>query len=344
MKDIIKFAKENPKKFLKLATKNPKLKDQLIQAIKNAGFSTSDTGAFALWAKLSNRKGMTENDVLKYLSKKGIRVKPKGEKRSKKKGPLEINEVVKVDPYNCVSKENKQNCAELKFSKDEPQFCLVQNIERPENVKDTCTVTLQKINNVTGKVEPQKYEFKAIDPVRCKKYYTAISKAEKKADLQLIEKSYLDLRNYCLTPNSSLGIYRASFRDLASYQKSLTAPPPQKFILVYKAGKPTRDPEPSMRKDFSDRIREEKMLDTSTSGTLPDLPNLEAYMETYYEGIITGAGYKSGDETFYFTLMVNNKWLSVNVDLGNVYFIGTPSELPNENDWKRDLLERLEDL
>ena len=104
----------------------------------SASSLTNDPAAFAAWGKLSNPTGMTASEVKSYLSSEGIFINPKGSVKTQRKWLPEVGEVVKVDGKKCTHPQNVKNCGLLTHTPDNPVYCVILEITRPEDLREDC--------------------------------------------------------------------------------------------------------------------------------------------------------------------------------------------------------------
>ena len=308
----------------------------------SASILTNDSSAFSAWAKMANAKGMTAKEAASYLAGEGVHITPKGTARpSQRRGPLEVGEVVKVDGTKCTHPENVKNCGELEYSVENPQYCVILEITKPEDIREACTIIVAKINLVTGAPEGR-YSFKAVDPA---KGISGLNKklraAQKNGDTEKEEMILRAIRDKALSPHNAVGLYRA-FRDLPSYLKRTSK---KTFAIVYDKG--GESPTPQMRKNLTREVLEVRKKKTSLHGNFNDLMDdeLSKYGAIYYEGEIISAAHNSSGE-FFFTVYERGGrgYTSINPNVGRLYFLSSAQDMPAQRTWVADFKARINDL
>lgn len=183
------ITKEEKAKLLRKASQDPDFKARLINSLreavgKTAGAShTTDSAAFAAWAKMSNPNPMSEQDVIKYLVSNGVSIKERGEAvMSKVSGPLKEGEIVKVDPHKCLSPENKRVCGILAHDPDTEFFCIVKRVIEPADINSRCTIEVCALSNEDGSVDSKVHQFEAVTPIKISGITKAIDGANKAID------------------------------------------------------------------------------------------------------------------------------------------------------------------
>jgi hypothetical protein len=339
--------KTQREQLLKLAQKDPSFKAKLVNILKTekiaTALNTEDAAAFAAWAKMSNPQGMSVNEVISYLTRAGVKVRPQGESAPpKKKGPLEVGELVKVDPSKCIHPDNKRNCGVLEHTPDNEQYCYVVARMEPADLRELCTYQVSPIDTKTGKVGSKKFEFKAVMPARGIAGLTKkLEKAEAKGDTTAVDRVLGEMREKALAPHNGHGLYRASFKDLAHYKKVINQPKVGDFVMVYERG--GKLPVPSIRKQYAEKSNVDRTRQTLLSGEFDDLVEggLSDYAKIYYEGQMKGAGYSKSDEFYFLMDTVSQGFTNANPTVGTVYYIAKASDMPSEREWKDDLRARL---
>ncbi len=340
--------KTQREQLLKLAKKDPAFKAKLIDLLKTdkiaTALNTEDAAAFAAWAKMSNPQGMSANEVKSYLASAGVKIRQPGQSGpAKKSGPLDIGEIVLVDPSKCIHPENKRNCGVLEHTADNEQYCIVVARIEPADLRELCIYQLSPINATTGKVGSKKFEFKAVMPARGIGGLTKkLEKAEAKGDTTQVDKLLGDMRVKALAPHNGHGIYRAKFRDLKHYQKYISQPRVGNFVMVYERG--GKLPVPAIRSQYAEKSNVDRTRQTLLEGEFDDLVEggLANYGKIYYEGEMKGAGHRKEDEAFYFSMeTVSQGYTNANPSVGTVYYIAKASEMPSAREWKDDLRARL---
>lgn len=340
--------KKQREQLLKLAKKDPAFKAKLINLLKTdkiaTALNTDDAAAFAAWAKMSNPQGMSVNEVKSYLASAGVKIRQPGEKApAKKRGPLDVGEIVYVDPSKCIHPDNKRNCGVLEHTPDNEQFCIVVARIEPADLRELCIYQLCPIDTTTGRVGSKKFEFKAVMPARGIGGLTKkLEKAEAKGDTNAVNKILADMREKALAPHNGHGIYRAKFKNLRHYQKAISQPKVGNFVMVYERG--GKLPVPAIRKQYAEKSNVDRTRQTLLSGEFDDLVEggLADYGKIYYEGEMKGAGHRQEDEAFYFSIdTVSQGYTNANPSVGTVYYIAKASEMPSEREWKDDLRARL---
>jgi hypothetical protein len=341
-------------KLLRLAQKNPEIKSQIIEALKGAvankrasASHTADSAAFAAWAKMSNPTGMSEKEVMEYLVAQGVTITPKGETAvARKTGKLEVGEIVHIDLSKCLEPRNKKNCELLARTPENQQFCMVVEIREPRDLTEMCTIVVSPLNTTTGKPVSKKFEFVAVYPKRIAKLTKDLEKAQAKNDQDKVQTILGQLRDKSLEPHNGHGIYRAGFKNLASYQTYLenlsNEDVSEEFIIVYdRAGDL---PTPAFRKQFVEKANKDRTRQTLLEGKFDDLVEggLASYANVYYEGEIGKAGFAKKDGTMYFMLNAGGAgYTSISPAKGKVFFIAKASEMPSEAEWTQDLRQRM---
>ena len=307
----------------------------------SASSLTNDPAAFAAWGKLSNPTGMTASEVKSYLSSEGIFINPKGSVKTQRKGALEVGEVVKVDGKKCTHPQNVKNCGLLTHTPDNPVYCVILEITRPEDLREDCTIEVAPIDLSTGK-PGNRFKFKAVLPVRIRGLQNKLKAAEKSGDLEGQEKVLKQMREKSLAPHNKVGLYRA-FRNISAYLGATASKP--LFAIVYDRGGNT--PAPQARRDLTQTMLESREKKTTLHGNFNDLMDsrLSDYSVIYYEGEIVSAGYnKQGD--FYFLLNERDGrgYTSINPSVGKLYFISSSKDVPSEKSWTEEFKARLNDI
>jgi len=323
--------------------------------ISSASSLTNDPAAFAAWARTAFPKGMTPDATISYLSGEGVYIKPKGEKRSIRKGPLEVGEVVKVNGDKCTHPLNKKNCGALTHSPENPIYCVITKIHKPEDLKESCTIEVAPISLQNGK-PGNKFSFIAVDPVKIsgltKKLESAQRKLKRFEDKNdqakaNIEKAKIEvllktIREKSLSPHDGVGLYRA-FKNIGAYLSS-NAPKPL-YAIVYDKGGKTKAP--AARKDLTSRMLMEREKKTSLHGNFSDLMEgtIGDYSILYYEGNIISAGYNS-DNQFYFLIEERDGrgFTTINPSVGKLYFVSSSADMPSEKAWHEEFRARLTDI
>jgi hypothetical protein len=337
---------EIQKELLRLAKQDPELKTRILailKASKQASLSTDDSAAFSAWCKMSNPNGMSEAEVLKYLAKNGVSISQPGETAVvRKKGPIEVGEIVKIDTSKCLHPDNKKNCGKLEHTPEVPLCNVVVDVICPADLNEFCTIKISPIDLETGRVSSKKFEFTAVYPKRITGLTKKLEKAQ--GDQNKVDVVLKELRNKSLTPHDGVGIYRTGFSSLNSYQKFLETPPTPKapFVLVYERG--GKLPVPQMRKQYIDKANVDRTRQTLQFGDFDDLVDggIDAYANIYYEGDVTKAGYGKKDGAFYFMMVAEGQgFTAISPSKGTVYYIAKASEMPSQAEWQEDLRERL---
>ena len=308
----------------------------------SASSLTNDPAAFAAWAKLSNPIGMTENEVVSYLSSEGVFIRPKGHTKTSRKGPLEIGEVVKIRGDKCTHPQNKKNCEALNFTVEDPVYCVITQIHKPEDLREDCTIEVSPLDLVTGK-PGNKFSFKAVLPKRgTKKLETDLTKAENKGDIEKQRDVLKKIRDKCLSPHDKVGIYRA-FKNISSYLKATATKPI--FAIVYDGE--GKSPTPQARRDLTKSMLEERKKKTHLHGNFDELMDTELskFSTIYYEGEIISAGYTKTND-FYFVINERDgrEFTSINPSKGKVYFVSSSQDMPAENDWVEEFKGRVNEI
>ena len=343
--------KATREKLLKKAKNDPEFKARLISSLKGeqnktaTSLNTDDAAAFAAWAKMSNPQGMSVNEVISYLTQAGVKIRQPGEAGPvAKRGPLDVGEIVLVDPSKCIHPENKKNCGILEHTADNNQFCIVVKRTEPADLRELCTYQLSPIDTATGQVGRKKFEFKAVMPVRGIGGLTKkLEKAEAKGDTTAVNRILGEMREKALAPHNGHGIYRAPFSDISHYQRVLSTPKMGDFVMVYERG--GKLPVPAIRSQYAEKSNKDRTRQTLLSGDFDDLVEggLASYGKIYYEGEMKGAGYTKKDESFYFKIdTVSQGYTAANPSVGTVYYIAKASDLPSEREWKADLRQRFQ--
>ncbi len=341
--------KTQREQLLKLAKKDPAFKAKLINILKTdkiaTALNTDDAAAFAAWAKMSNPQGMSVNEVVSYLSSAGVKIRQPGEAAPvKKRGPLDIGEIVLVDPSKCIHPENKRNCGVLEHTPDNEQYCQIVARIEPADLRELCTYQVSPIDTKTGKVGSKKFEFKAVMPARgISGLSKKLEKAEAKGDTNAVNRILGEMREKALAPHNGHGLYRASFKSLNHYKKVISQPRVGNFVMVYERG--GKLPVPAIRSQYAEKSNVDRTRQTLLSGEFDDLVEggLKDYGKIYYEGEMKGAGYSKKDNSFYFLMdTVSQGFTNANPSVGTVYYIAKASEMPSEREWKDDLRARLQ--
>lgn len=339
-------------KLLKKAKNDPAFKARLIAALKEgeqsktgSALNTTDAAAFAAWAKMSNPQGMSVNEVKSYLAKAGVKIRQPGEAAPvKKRGPLEVGEIVLVDPSKCIHPDNKRNCGVLEHTPDNEQYCIVVARIEPADLRELCIYQVSPIDTTTGRVGSKKFEFKAVMPARGIGGLTKkLEKADAKGDISGANRILGDMREKALSPHNGHGLYRASFKSLAHYQKAISTPKMGDFVMVYERG--GKLPVPAIRSQYAEKSNVDRTRQTLISGEFDDLVEggLANYGKIFYEGQMKGAGHRKEDDAFYFLMdTVSQGFTNANPSVGTVYYIAKASDLPSESEWKADLRERFQ--
>jgi hypothetical protein len=235
---------------------------------------------------------MSVNEVKSYLAGAGVKIRQPGEAGpARKTGPLDVGEIVLVDPSKCIHPENKRNCGVLEHTPDNEQYCIVVARIEPADLRELCIYQISPIDTTTGKVISKKFEFKAVMPARGIGGLTKkLEKAEAKGDTNAVNKLLADMREKALAPHNGHGIYRASFRDLSHYQKAITQPKVGNFVMVYERG--GKLPVPAIRSQYAEKSNVDRTRQTLLSGEFDDLVEggLADYGKIYYEGEMKGVG------------------------------------------------------
>lgn len=323
--------------------------------IAGASSLTNDPAAFAAWAISIRSNKMTPDEVISYLSGEGVFIRPKGEKRSVRKGPLTVGEVVKVEGGKCTHPENTKNCGVLSYTPDNPIYCVITDISRPEDITQPCTIQVAPISLTTGK-PGNKFKFVAVEPVKIsgiqKKIQVAERKMKKLLDKGEDEKAKIEedkiqihlkeIREKSLSPHDGVGLYRA-FKNIGSYLSSNA--PKTTYAVVYDQGGVIKSPK--ARKDLTYRMLEERKVKTSLHGNFSDLMegSIGTYSVMYYEGSIVSAGYNK-DNQFYFLLEEKSGrgLTSINPSVGKLYFVSSAADMPSEKAWQEQFREKMEDI
>lgn len=155
---------------VRLAKKDPAFKAKVINILKNdktASANTNDAAAFAAWAKMSNPTKMSEQDVIKYLVSNGVSIKEPGQAvQSKVSGPLKQGEIVKVDPFKCLSPENKKLCKALAHDPETEYFCIIKTVHEPADINSRCSIEVNVLSNEDGSVESKTHTFECATPTQ----------------------------------------------------------------------------------------------------------------------------------------------------------------------------------
>lgn len=340
--------KAQRQQLLKLAQKDPAFKAKLINILKTdklaTALNTDDAAAFAAWAKMSNPQGMSVNEVISYLTKAGVKIRQQGEAAPvKKSGPLDVGEIVKVDPSKCIHPDNKRNCGVLEHTPDNEQYCFVVARIEPADLRELCIYQVSPIDTKTGKVGSKKFEFKAVMPARGIGGLTKkLEKAEAKGDTAACNRILGEMREKALAPHNGHGLYRASFKSLDHYKKVIAQPKVGDFVMVYERG--GKLPVPEIRKQYAEKSNADRTRQTLLSGEFDDLVEggLANYGKIYYEGALKGAGYSKKGEFYFLLDTVSQGFTNANPSVGTVYYIAKASDLPSEREWKDDLRARLQ--
>jgi len=340
--------KAQREQLLKLAQKDPVLKAKLIEILKTdklaSALNTDDAAAFAAWAKMSNPQGMSVNEVISYLTQAGVKIRQQGEAAPiKKRGPLDVGEIVKVDPSKCIHPDNKRNCGVLEHTPDNEQYCYVVARIEPADLRELCIYQVSPIDTKTGKVGSKKFEFKAVMPARgISSLAKKLEKAEAKGDTTACDRILGEMREKALAPHNGHGLYRASFKSLDQYKKVISQPKVGDFVMVYERG--GKLPVPEIRKQYAEKSNADRTRQTLLSGEFDDLVEggLANYGKIYYEGALKGAGYSKKGEFYFLLDTVSQGFTNANPSVGTVYYIAKASDLPSDREWKDDLRARLQ--
>ena len=186
---------------IRLAKKDPSFKAKVINILKTdktaSANNTNDAAAFAAWAKMSNPTKMSEQDVIKYLVSNGVSIKEPGQApRAKVTGPLKQGEIVKVDPFKCLSPENKKLCSILAHDPQTEYFCIIKNVVVPADTNSRCTIEVNVLDNEDGSVKAKTHTFQCVTPTQVAgitKKIDAACKAISKAEVGIAkEKSNIE--------------------------------------------------------------------------------------------------------------------------------------------------------
>ena len=308
---------------------------------KESSSLTNDPAAFAAWAKLMNPTGMTESEVLSYLSSEGVFINPKGSIKAQRKGALEVGEVVKVDGKKCTHPQNVKNCGLLEFTPENPTYCVITSISRPEDLREDCTIEIAPISIVTGK-PGNKFSFKAVLPVRSSTLRKSLERAEKVGDTEREEKVLRQMREKSLTPHNGVGLYRA-FKNISAYLGSTSGR--VLFSVVYDRG--GNSPSPKARRNLTQAMLDTRMKQTTLHGNFNELMETELaeYSILYYEGEVVSAGYnKKGELYFLLNERDGRGYTSINPSLGKIFFLAASQDMPSERSWTEEFKSRLNDI
>ena len=311
--------------------------------VSNASRLTDDPAAFAAWARTASPTAITEKGAINYLTSKGVYITPKDVVRKKaKRGPLEVGEIVRVEGTKCTHPQNTANCKKLSFSLENPIYCVVLNIFKPEDLKENCTIEIAPISR-EGRVG-NKFQFTAVYPTKIAGLQKKLERAEKKGDLNLQKDILSNLRDKSLSPHDGVGLYR-SYKDKSSYMEAMTPKSVTTFAIVYDRGGNT--PAPKARKDLTRDMLAQRKKKTSLYGNFSDLMDgdLADYSVLYYEGEIVSAGYnKKGDFYFRINERGGRGFTSINPSVGKLYYISSERDMPSERAWMEEFKERLSDI
>jgi hypothetical protein len=294
-----------------------------------------------------------------------------------------VGEVVKVLGRKCTHELNSNNCRNRKigFSQDNPKYFVITDI-RGDSSRDSKgypvfvlqgLVTYQEemhpANQAKGnsmKMEGEldsgaNYIFHAVPPSKGTKgildkiakqnqYMETGSKRYNEGTLNSLKE---DLASKALEPHEGHGLYRAGYRSIEHFQKSLSKfRKAQQFEIVYKRGLENEVPE--YRAGFVDQYSDAMELAEAIQNEeievdqLLDDNSLRKYGMMHYQAPIGYFGDTKKGEKFaqVDTRITRGSYATINPNVGKIYYIGKVGQRPSG--WKdalKDLLsEQAEEL
>lgn len=277
---------------------------------------------FAAWAILrctknpSNRP-YAEQEFVQRLTEAGVpytdpaSVDPSIPKTSLGK-ELEVGELVFVDGNNCANEANKVNCAELN-----KQVLIISKIDKTPT---SCIISVRKMSRF-GNPYGARYAFSGA-------------------------------RDNSAKAGRETGLYRyAKTREQGvAVRQTIQTSAPVVIEFVY-SSKKGNAPQPQYRKEMSEAFARKALADSiKKSGDLSIetiVDNVSDFAYNYNKGICIGftknkkgevyAKFKLATRTF--TRGEQGAWYTVNVNVGDLYYIGVEDQRPSN--WRTELLNMI---
>lgn len=277
---------------------------------------------FAAWAILrctknpSNRP-YSEQEFVQRLTEAGVpytdpaSVDPSIPKTSLGK-ELEVGELVFVDGTNCANEANKVNCAELN-----KQVLIISKIDKTPT---SCIISVRKMSRFGNPYGPR-YAFSGA-------------------------------RDNSAKAGKETGLYRyAKTREEGvAVRQTIQTSAPAVIEFVY-SSKKGNAPQPQYRKEMSEAFARKALADSiRKSGDLSIetiVDNVSEFSYNYNKGICVGftknkkgevyAKFKLATRTF--SRGEQGAWYTVNVNVGDLYYIGIESQRPSN--WRTELLNMI---
>jgi len=225
---------------------------------------------------------------------------------------LEVGELVFVDANNCANEANKVNCAEL-----HKQVLIISKIDKTPS---SCVISVRKMSK-HGNPYGARYAFAGA-------------------------------RDNSAKAGKETGLYRygKTREDGVSVQRRILMSGPVVLEFVY-SSKKGGAPQPQYRKEMSQSFARKALAESiKKSGDLDVdiiINNVADFAYNYNKGICVGftknkkgeiyAKFKLASKTF--ARGEQGAWYTVNVNVGDLYYIGKVGERPSN--WRTELVDML---
>lgn len=354
-------------------------------------YASSENQEFAafcvLRAEIGGHKVYDESLMTSILTTNGVPYRPpvdgSGSSRKVTRGPLQVGEVVKVLGRKCTHELNSNNCRnrKLAFSQDNPKYFVITDIrgDSSRDSKGYPVFVLQGLVTYQEEMHPDNqargnsmklegeldssanYIFHAVPPskgtktilTKIEKQMSYMASGSKRYNEGTLNSLKEELASKALEPHDGHGLYRAGYRSLEHFQKSLAKfRKAQQFEIVYKRGLENEVPE--YRAGFVDMYSDAMELAEAIQNEelevdqLLDDDSLRRYGMMHYQAPIPYFGDTKKGEKFaqVDTRITRGTYATINPNVGKIYYIGKVGQRPNG--WKdalKDLLsEQAEDL